>query len=503
MGLKPVPVAALAGGLLVLSACVSVTPGDTSGNDFLPDDGKTWLAGDHHIHGKFSAQWNWNDDPPSPIFFGDAHYFTALNARMAAFHQLDWMVTTDHGGPNHSVINRNLAYPELVASRAAVPDIMQFYGMEFDTPGARHSTLIIPKSEQEADQLFMLESRYNRREIYPDESPRDTQAFMLEALTAMQNMSPRPVLTVNHPARKATGLNEYQKITPQRMREWQDTAPDVVTGMTAIPGHQAATINPDGSNDPDAPRAEYFGYPTHGGTDQMSAVVGGVWDKLLAEGRRWTVTAVSDSHAHYTEGRTDFWPGEYAKTYVRATRDYDSVLAGIREGNVFITTGDLIDELYVSIRQGKQRADMGEMLNIDGEEPVTVTVAFHDPQSANFNHQFPAVARLDVIFGEVVGTYPETDSGPTRVIRRFYPQDWEQQGAYKVVQFKMPAPKGSAYVRVRGTNVKDELEPEVDPAGENPWDDLWFYSNPVYIQYADNGLPFRCNESVTGACDDK
>ena len=235
----------------------------------------------------------------------------------------------------------------------------------------------------------------------------------------------------------------------------------------------------------------------------MSAIVGGVWDKLLAEGRRWTVTAVSDSHAHYTEGRTDFWPGEYAKTYVRATRDYDSVLAGIREGNVFITTGDLIDELYVNTRQGKQRADMGEMLNIDGEEPVTVTVAFHDPQSANFNHQFPAVARLDVIFGEVVGTYPETDSAPTRVIRRFYPQDWEQQGAYKVVQFQMPAPKGSAYVRVRGTNVKDELEPEVDPAGENPWDDLWFYSNPVYIQYADNGLPFRCNESVTGACDDK
>jgi hypothetical protein len=39
---------------------------------------------------------------------------------------------------------------------------------------------------------------------------------------------------------------------------------------------------------------------------------------------------------------------------------------------------------------------------------------------------------------------------------------------------------GPAYIRVRGTNTT-ELEPEPDPAGENPWQDLWFYSNPVFI----------------------
>ena len=26
-----------------------------------------------------------------------------------------------------------------------------------------------------------------------------------------------------------------------------------------------------------------------------------------------------------------------------------------------------------------------------------------------------------------------------------------------------------------------ELEPEKDPPAENPWHDLWFYSNPVFI----------------------
>lgn len=503
--MKKVLMITFTSGLLVLSACVSVNQQHNESRAFVPEDGKTWLAGDHHIHGKYSARWNWKTQPPSPLLFGDAHYFTALNAKMAAFHQLDWMVTTDHGGPNHSAVNRNSAYPELVASRVAIPEIMQFYGMEFDTPGARHSTLIIPKSEKEADQLFELESQYNRREIYPDESPRDTQAFMLSALEAMQKMSPQPVLLVNHPARKATDLNVYQKVTPQKMREWQDIAPDVVTGMTAIPGHQAASINPDGTNNPRAPRAEYFGYPTHGGTDQMSAIVGGVWDKLLAEGRKWTVTAVSDSHAHYTEGRTDFWPGEYAKTYVRAARDYDSVLDGLREGNVFIVTGDLIDELYVSVEHGAKRVNIGGTLALDvnNKAPITVTVAFHDPQGANFNRQYPTVERLDIIYGDVVGKYPQTEKAPVKVIHRFFQQDWERQGAYNVVQFSLPAPDNNAYIRVRGTNLKEELEPEVDPKGENPWDDLWFYSNPVYLHHPNHHTSRYCNEFVTGECDDK
>ena len=36
------------------------------------------------------------------------------------------------------------------------------------------------------------------------------------------------------------------------------------------------------------------------------------------------------------------------------------------------------------------------------------------------------------------------------------------------------------YVRVRGTNT-GELEPESDPRGEDPWSDLWFYSNPIFL----------------------
>jgi hypothetical protein len=38
----------------------------------------------------------------------------------------------------------------------------------------------------------------------------------------------------------------------------------------------------------------------------------------------------------------------------------------------------------------------------------------------------------------------------------------------------------ATYIRVRGTNGA-ELEPTPDTAGEDPWTDLWFYANPVFI----------------------
>ena len=37
------------------------------------------------------------------------------------------------------------------------------------------------------------------------------------------------------------------------------------------------------------------------------------------------------------------------------------------------------------------------------------------------------------------------------------------------------------YIRVRGTSTEDS-EPPMDEPGEDPWGDLWFYSNPIFIE---------------------
>jgi hypothetical protein len=52
---------------------------------------------------------------------------------------------------------------------------------------------------------------------------------------------------------------------------------------------------------------------------------------------------------------------------------------------------------------------------------------------------------------------------------------------YKEITYLLEDMNADSYIRIRGTNGK-ELEPEVDPAGEDPWADLWFYSNPIFIE---------------------
>ena len=93
---------------------------------------------------------------------------------------------------------------------------------------------------------------------------------------------------------------------------------------------------------------------TYGGVGFYTAKVGGLWDALLGEGRRWFNFANSDYHSHWTlHGGDDFYPGEYQKTWVLrrwtaiATAKYslNEIADGLRSGNSFFVHGDLIDHL--------------------------------------------------------------------------------------------------------------------------------------------------------------
>jgi len=450
------------------------------------EDGRLWLAGDHHIHSRYSVGWDQDTDPPSPILGGDAIYPIPMNALMAKHHGLAWMVATDHGGPNHSRVSLELAYPELQMARAAVPDLIQFFGMEFDTPGADHSSLIVPRTPDEARRLHDIESAFSRHEPWPPDTTWNTEPRMMQALGVMKELPEPPVLIANHPSRSAQGVGDYGLYDPAELRDWNDEAPQVAVGMAGAPGHQAAAVNPDGSLDPDGPRGGYARSPTLGGFDQMTARLGGFWDSMLGEGRRWWITANSDSHVNWREGGADFWPGEYSKTYVLAHEVHDSILAAIRAGRVFVTTGDLIAELWVTARASgsAEGADIGGTLEVPRGSDVEVTIRWLDPDTPNHHGDDPRVARVDLIAGEVRGPVEDrtTDINPTtRVVARFGPDAWASDGVYRTATYVLEDVTSDGYVRVRGTN-GDEDEPLPDPRGEDPWTDLWFYGNPIFIQ---------------------
>ncbi len=464
--------------LISISACAPP-------RDAAERSGPQWLAGDHHIHSRYSVGWARGTDPPAPIVAGDAIYPIPMNALMARHYGLGWMVATDHGGPNHSKVNLEQAYPELVQSREVVPEIIQFFGMEFDTPGAEHSSLIIPHTHDEADRLHQIESSYATREPWPPDPAWDTPPRMLEALAAIRDFPAPPVVIANHPSRSATDLGVYGTNSPSVLRDWNDTAPEVAVGMAGAPGHQASTLNADGTLDPGRSRAGYGRYPTLGGFDQMTARLGGFWDSMLGEGRRWWITANSDSHVNWREGGSDFWPGEYSKTYVWAERNHDAILEGIRSGRVFVTTGDLISELSVTarVKGGGVDVQIGGQLDVPAGGAVDVTVRFLDPETPNSHGDEPSVSRVDLIAGDVTGpvTDRSTDTNlTTRVVARFGENEWTSDGPYRGLTFRLEDVSANSYLRVRGTD-GSELEPEPDPRGEDPWSDLWFYSNPIFL----------------------
>jgi hypothetical protein len=466
--------------LIVLTAC---GPGAEPST---PEQGRTWLAGDHHIHSRYSVGYADSTTPPTPIVGGGVEYPIPMNAVMARRFGLAWMVATDHGGPNHSRVNLELAYPELLLSREAVPEVIQFYGMELDTPGADHSSLIVPHSHDEAERLYDLESGFAKLEDYPVDPARDTEARMLEALTYMRDLPDPPVVIANHPSRSASGPGEYGLDTPAELRGWNDAAPEVAVGMAGAPGHQAGALDRDGVANRRRPQGGYGNYPTLGGFDQMTARLGGFWDSMLGEGRRWWITANSDSHLNWREGGSDFWPGEFSKTYVLARKSHEDILEGVRSGRVFVTTGDLVSELYVTAydADGTGSASIGGSLRITEGGNVRVTIRFLDPEGPNHRGDNPQVSRVDLIVGQVTGpgADPTADSNPTaRVVARFGPEDWAREDSYWTVSYVLEGLSGDAYLRVRGTS-SDALEPEPDARREDPWTDLWFYSNPIFLE---------------------
>lgn len=455
------------------SAASATSPARGSGSR-----GRAWRSGDHHIHSEYSGRFDTTTTPPTFTKGADAVYPIVTNAIMAKSFGLSWVMCTDHGGPTHSKVNLELAYPDLLKSRDLVPDVLQFWGMEFDAPAMDHHTLMIPQRRDEAQLLYELESRYAKYDAFPTDPSRDTESKMIEFLNYAKSLNGKPLVIAHHAARSAAGLGEWGQDTPREFRNNQDAAPDLYVGFEGAPGHQAGPLN-------GRARGGYGNYPTHGGYDQMTAVVGGLWDSLLGEGRKWWITATSDSHVHWTRGGTDFWPGEYSKTYVHARQDYADIMDGLRTGRVFVTTGDLVTSLDVTASNGRRTASVGQTVTVTDSRSndVEIEVRFAPLRGENANQDRPEVHRVDIIVGDVTGPVSDRDaaSNPTtKVVARYGTSDFRSQGRDQVVRFTLRDVTKDCYIRVRGTST-DEMEPAADGL-ESPWDDLWFYSNPVFVQ---------------------
>jgi hypothetical protein len=200
-----------------------------------------------------------------------------------------------------------------------------------------------------------------------------------------------------------------------------------------------------------------------------------------------SIVATSDSHANFADATrpgSDFWPGQFHKTYVHARRSADEILDGLRAGRMFVVAGDLVTELDILASGPDASAAIGGTLRVKPGDDVRLTVTFRDPDGPNARGENPSVNRIDLIVGQFTGTAANRNADrneTAQVVARFVPDDWSSEADVRVISTIVPPFEKGGYIRVRGTNT-DDAEPPMDTPGENPWSDLWFYSNPIFVE---------------------
>lgn len=482
-----------------------------------------WLAGDHHIHTQYSP---------------DGQYRVLDQAQHGAAYGLDWLVITDHGGATHSRIGVDLVNPDIRAAREELSDTLVFQGLEWNIPAAEHGTVFVAPGRNEVSVLKQFETNYDGSVRSAQGNTPENEALARAGIQwlGQQVRSKRvadALMLANHPARN--GID-----SPHEIRGWRDANPRIAIGFEGAPGHQAAGL-PYGAADSrgyygnaQGPNS-FAGYPpesyrTWGGFDWMTSTVGGLWDSLIAEGKPWSITANSDSHVNWTDtsrrpdgssteqfnrdGRYgdpvyadsinttagDFWPGFYSKTHVGATsRSYRAVMQGMRDGRIWVDHGGLVKSVDVRVvaggRGGGASETLGGTLTARRGSRMRLQVTITAQDVPNWAMFVPQLARVDAIRGAVDPTLARDDKDvftapDTRVVTR-----WDiagREGTYRL-WYDLGELDEAFYVRVRGTDGNrsqpgylgadvDREGPAIDVKGDaDPWLDLWFYTNPIWV----------------------
>uniref|UniRef100_A0AAU1ZUB5 PHP domain-containing protein n=1 Tax=Streptomyces sp. NBC_00093 TaxID=2975649 RepID=A0AAU1ZUB5_9ACTN len=481
--------------------------------------GFLWLTGDHHIHTQYSS---------------DGKYRVVDQVRQGAKHGMDWLVITDHGSATHAKIGVDKVNPDIRAARAAYEDTLVFQGLEWNIPGAEHATVFVHPGNNEVSVLKQFETDYDGSVKNASDSTPANEALAVAGLAFLSDQVKRrkvkdALMLANHPARRGVD-------SPHEIRAWRDASPashQIAVGFEGAPGHQAAGLpaplgpaRARGIYDNNPSANSFAGYPlesyrTWGGFDWMTATVGGLWDSLIAEGKPWWITANSDSHQVYADtavrgpggsfeanGRYedpiyggkidvtqgDYWPGQYSRTHVGSDGfSYAAVMDGIRAGRIWVDHGQLIDALDVRVSGAGRWSTLGGALQVKRGTKVTLTVDVTLADGPNWAGFLPKLAKVDVIQGDVTGPVADRDTftAPSAKVVKTYEVN-QPTGTLRLT-YDLGRVDRPLYVRLRGSDgnrsAPGALGATVDPAGPaidvvgdaDPWRDLWFYTNPVWV----------------------
>ncbi len=511
---------------VVLIALALVVAIGSNGRESAPG---RWMAGDFHQHSYFTdgrnrladvlgngvnygLDWEANSEHGGAgARDGEGNFWDDTSVYSTSPVRGDEVQSGDHRGMWRWQSLIEFAFPIIQTVRGENPKNLIATGLEWNVPGHEHCSVGIVANN--AAPIGEFEYRFDRADndtsgglkgLWPGKQfNQDDHQKAVEAAKWLQaNHRGSGWMVFAHPER----VSSY---TAADFRDLNDAGPDVAFGFEGLPGHQKQA-NRGGY------RARAVGKGTYGGAGVYIAKVGGLWDSLLGEGRHWWTFVSSDFHS--TGG--DFWPGQYAKTWTyvpdsdrSGSFSLTEVAAGLRSGNTFCVHGDLIDALDIRAESQGRRAGMGETLQVRAGRRLDVNVRFRSPQR-NDHGDRPQVRTVQLIAGRVRpraskfledGTtlnpdYERDTNESTRVVATYRQSDLRQRkgGWYETPTYRLKKLDGDMYFRIRGSSLPPNTPRETDAVGnpladseqtgldpeEAAWSDLWFYSNPIFVESA-------------------
>ncbi len=415
------------------------------------------------------------------------------------------------------------AFADVLAARTRYPNKIILSGFEWNVPGHEHCSTGIVSNDGSAISAFeymfdgydkdlsrenqetpfgILHKQNGRYNFVQEETsvstesktPIEAHADAVAAVTWLQQQYEAGLIqggytVFAHIERKGTWSPENGGgYNINHFRDFNNAGPDVAFGFEGAPGHQTSGDRGFGRS--------AVGGGTYGGTGWYTATIGGLWDALLGEGRNWWNFASSDFHMHWSQGGSDFYPGEYQKDYVMVDTTVSNkeaaVVDGLRSGNSWWVMGDLIDRLQFTAESNENIATMGQTLTVNAGDTVTIAIRVHDPAGKNncpldINNPSlaqvgieqplaqPVLDHVDLIMGDVTGyvdpadpNYTVSVNPSTEVVRTF---TTDQDSGEYVFYYTFTAEAGkNLYFRLRGTNLPADVPYETDSNG-NPLPD--------------------------------
>lgn len=484
-----------------------------------PKPKSQWMAGDFHQHTFFTDGSN----PLRTVYANGARF------------GLTWQTNSEHGGrgarngdgqpwdssitllgdqtPNPNAKDnrpamwrwqmlRDFAFPAIQSIRKDHPGKLLLTGLEWNLPGHEHCSTAIVSTDSQPIAQFEYLFDANDRDVagglaqgWTGKITRNDHAKAIAAAQWMQkNYADRAYMVPAHPER---GDNYHI----EDFRDLNNAGPDVAIGFEGLPGHQK-------SKDRGGYSPRSAGAGTYGGAGVFIAEIGGLWDAMLGEGRRWWNFVNSDFHGE----SGDFWPGEYAKTWLHVVDKNndgqftdEEVVQALHSGNSFAVHGDLINELDFSARAKGVTATMGQTITVKPGANVDIIIRYRSP-ATNHHGDTPKVDHVDVITGDITGivapdspNYKVAKNPSTKRIASYSTAKTKRRGGYYTIRHRFRKVNGDFYVRLRGTNLAPNTPHETDAEGnplpdrlatenlnvdqaDEAWRDLWFYSNPIFIR---------------------